>query len=322
MKKFALKLFIFSALLILFVIFYLESMSFLFKNDIFDNELETKILTLIVNNKDDVNLIVAGDSRAERQVIPEIIEKETGLKAVNIGTPSCDLITLYNALNKYNLLGQNKTFIISASIFQVNDGATDYGYISPSLILNMSTWEKLVFFLKKPSIYTNMTLKIGFHYAEKFFVKKNNFDENYLKKGGVLEIEESAKLPISISLDPQKTQHPWYKNIEITKTKWRIFKETLKKLSESGDKIIIYQPPIMPSWQEYTKDTFIDNAEKKYSQMLSEETKKYKNILFLDFYNNKNEMLTNEMYADIQHLNKEGTKIFTQLLIKEIIKIK
>jgi hypothetical protein len=313
MKKFLFKGFLFIIPLLISILIF----DYYMKDFIFNDELERKI-SVLIKNKDEVNIIIAGDSRAERQVIPNIIEHETGLKTVNIATTACDLITLYKAFKKYEFLNNDKiTLIVSTSIFQVNDGAIDTGYISYACIAEMSIIEKLIMFNLKLKelllVYKNMI-------SQAIATKKENFslyDNDKINKG-FSPFGGNIKLPINIKLDTVRTQHEWYKNLNIAGTRWKIFKKALYGLSKKKCNIIIYQPPVSPVWKNYTRNSFIDKAEQNYSKNLSNEIANYKNIKFIDYYNNVNTELIDDMYYDIQHLNDRGAGIFTKILLTQL----
>jgi len=168
---------------------------------IYNDTLEYKIKSLINNN--DCSVVIAGDSRAERQLIPAVIINNYNIKAVNIATSSCDITTLYNALKKYNLLEKPVTFIISASFFQINDGAIDYGHISMAQIASMSISDKFkVFGIGNSNLYKN--------YISLAVPEKNSLDNL-----GYHAVKGNLERPPRFGTDPKLTTHPWYKNINM-----------------------------------------------------------------------------------------------------------
>ena len=70
-----------------------------------------------------------------------------------------------------------------------------------------------------------------------------------------------------------------------------------------------------------TSTLFIDVAEQEYSKKVKSEVEKYKNIVFIDFYNNDIPVLTDSMYYDVQHLNRKGAEVFSTFLSKKIVEI-
>ena len=52
--------------------------------------------------------------------------------------------------------------------------------------------------------------------------------------------------------------------------------------------------------------------------MLGPAISQYSNVSFLDFYSEPDPRLGNEKFYDIQHLNRGGAEVFTQILIDGI----
>ena len=298
-------------ILTLTVIYYDEH-SVPIREDVFNNVLEGKIQAFIKANTD---IIIGGDSRAERQVVPAIVLSHTGRNAVNIATTSCDLVTLYNALKKHDICSKSCTLIISTSIFQVNDGAIDPGYLSEASLLNMSLHEKIVVHRSTLDRLLVDLVKIT---ILGMVSHPEPVSEALIRENGFHGIQENLKLPVNVLMDPKKTNHPWYRNLHLRGARWRIFQETLNKLAASHMRIYIYQPPVSPAWRTYTVGSFIDQSEREFGSMLRAATQKYSNVQFLDFYSNPDARLGNSMYYDIQHLNRAGAEIFTEILMEKI----
>ena len=97
MQKFIIKLLIFSIPII--VLYNIPKI----KHYSFHNDINNKINSLIKNNNEPL-IIIGGDSRAERQVVPCILEEKFGLKTVNIGVNAGDIAILYNSLISFTSL--------------------------------------------------------------------------------------------------------------------------------------------------------------------------------------------------------------------------
>src|SRR5204862_4875608 len=99
---------------------------------VFDPKLEGKVRALL---GDDTEVIVGGDSRGEVQVVPAVIEARAGRRTANIATNAQDLVTLSNALARHGIPASARLLIVSASMFQANDGAIDGGFMSTACLL-------------------------------------------------------------------------------------------------------------------------------------------------------------------------------------------
>jgi hypothetical protein len=283
------------------------------RDAIFNAELEGKIQTLLTA---DTEVIVGGDSRAERQVVPAVIESRTGRSAVNIGVNAGDLITLHNALKRYGVLGTDRALVASVSIFQVNDGSVTE--LSRAVVLNMTFREQVVFHWRGlPSLLYNLVAWSFPGWGREdppAAVTAPRSDGGFTGQNGTLQ----PQAPINVRLDPARTNHPWYRNLSLHGARWRVFREALDRLDASQLRTYVYLPPVSPVWRAYTAGTFIDAGEREFAGMLREATRERRNIRFLDFYSTPDPRLGNDKYYDIQHLNQAGAGEFTGILMDRI----
>ena len=291
---------------------------------IIDDRMEDKTSTLISVVKDP-NVIVAGDSRAERQLVPNIIMRDNALKVINVASSSGDLVSFVAAIKKYHLDKKNRIFVLSVGISQVNDGATDDGYMSDKCFQRLSIMARLSIYkgnlwnlcLIQRRLSIKLLAKVLHLDRDLDLGGRNPPSENgYLGVHGVLK----GELPAT-ELNRLLISHSWYKNVALEGEKWKIFQKALSELGRMNGRFIIYQSPISPAWRLYTADSFVDRAEVKYSKMLGNEIRKYRNVSFIDFYSTVNANLTDEMFYDFQHLNTQGAKVFSEMLASKIREI-
>jgi hypothetical protein len=314
-KKFALKLIIFS---IPFILFLSIPKIWPFS---FDRELDIKIRTFLPE-PDSVEVIIAGDSRAERSLIPEVFIKRLGLNTVNIAKGVGNLISLYKTFQKYGLLIDSHIVIISASIWQINDGAVSYGYISQNELIEMPFWGQIKLLkLQYPRYLLERMRLIWNEMIGKYSTREFDVDDSRIGSHGFLAIESvlnQEKLS-EISLNPNSTKHPFYTDFNMNGHRNKVFQKALKLFNESGSTIVIYKSPVSPAWRTYTENSFISHHQNEFSEFLKQSVSQYDNIHYLDLYNNQSTHLLNDHFYDIQHLNLDGASIFTNALIDSLI---
>lgn len=273
---------------------------------VFDAQLEGKLRALV---RDDTRVIVGGDSRAEGQIVPAVIETRTGSRAANVATAAQDLVTLSNALARHDIRAAGRVLIVSASSFQVNDGAIDTGYLSTACLLNMTSPERAGIYLDRLG---SPWSPLAFQFTENPPAESAS---ERLREQGFVAIEKQLSLPLPKVL---LNAHPWYRKVSLDGARWRIFQAVLGRLSAAGFRIYILDPPVSPAWRAYTKGTFVDVAEREYAAMLSAATRGHANVSFLDFYSVPDPRLGDDKFADIQHLNRGGSEVFTGILMDRI----
>jgi len=290
---------------------------------ILDSEFEEKVQALLLGEDGDaVDVILCGDSRAERQLIPDVVTRSTGLNAVNIATKGLDLITMANCLRKYSILQRRDTvLVISASIFQVNDGAVGDRYTTAACIFNLKWTDQIRLFKKHLPYLVNAKMEYYYEYF-KSAAESTGGRKKEIAERGYVGIDKALDLPDGkLNMDVEKVSHPWYKNFTLPGKKWEVFQKALRDIVSSGNKVLVFAPPALPAWFELSERTRFDVAERQFSDLLRQEAQKYENTFFLDFYSENRESFTNDMFYDLQHLNREGSRHFSEIISQNISRV-
>lgn len=315
MQKFITKLFIFSIpLIVLYNIPKIQHYSF-------HNDIDNKINSLIENNVAPL-IIIGGDSRAERQIIPHILEEKFGFKAVNIGVNSGDIAILYNALMNHDLTNPDNILIISVSSIEVNDNVIDKWGIPHAYVSYISTIDNIKLFGRR---YLNMLHeRIILIFDELFKIKANvklTPSDSRVETDGFLGIEGDISSynfqEIDIYADTLKVG--WYKNAKNDGIRKEVFTKLIGKIADTEMNVILFQPPVSPAWLKRTKHTYIDSIELDHSKFLEKISEQYDNISFIDFYSNQSVVYHDSMYYNSIHFNYKGAEIFTNALQDSLI---
>lgn len=287
----------------------------------FHADLNKKINTLIDKEKVP-QIIIGGDSRAERQLKPIIFEERLGNSTVNIAVNSGDISMLYNGLKKYNLINKNSTLVISVSSIELNDNVINKWGIPHSAVSNISFLDNLKLFKEH---YLNMLhekLRLIF---EELFTRKSQLylykNDNRIKTKGFMGIDGDISdwdfQTINISEDTLKVG--WYLNSKHDGVRKEVFNKMIRKLSKTRMNIILFQAPVSPSWYWHIKNTYIDSIEINHSIFLNSLALEYENISFIDFYTNFSDVYDDSMFYNSVHFNKSGADIFTNMFVDSLL---
>jgi hypothetical protein len=261
---------------------------------------DTRIKVISQCKIDSAEILILGDSRAERQLDPAIIHAKTNFDVLNIAANSMDLYSLSLRLKEVNV--ENKLIIISASSWQVNDGSTDEGYFRIEAFNELNAYEKLQLYADNPielkkiltqCLFSQFELTIGneTRFINRGFenIKCSNFDSKNMFNN-----------------------HPWYRNMRLNGIKAKLLKEALSELNKLKCKgVLIYNAPAYNEFIRQSKYNGVEYMEDKYCNMISNyiETEDLSHISFRDLRNlsgfSKND------YYDPQHLCEQGAKKFT-----------
>lgn len=290
-------------------------------NYIFKTELKAKINTLVDDNSKQM-IIVCGDSRAERHIIPSIIEDRLGIKTVNIAINLGDLDMYYYALKEYDLVHPKNVLVISTSSWQTNDNIINEWIISHANVTHISFIDKIKLFKKD---YINMLherlrriLKELFRIDSKKVLSPNDIR---IKTKGFYGVEGFVNREELLARDLYKDgpRMDWYLGGEHDGIRKKVFKEVVGLIAGLNMKTIIIQPPVSPTWREKTKNTYIDSIETNHSNLLLQIANQYSNVACIDFYQGNHKTDHDSMFYNSLHLNYKGAEIFTNTLVDSLI---
>lgn len=289
--------------------------------EVMNNALEGKICELD-SVYGSAGIVIAGDSRAQYHLVPEIFEKSLGRETVNIGAIPGDLITLYNAIRKYpRLLSKANLLIISIGIYQINDGGLDYYCFSTAAFANFGILEQW-------GLYGMRLNELQEKYREVFRVyRMQEWERQRFCCGDYWSSEYFAvaqKGFVGIpgvwdrNLDGKLNTNPWYFGLDIHGYRWKQFRETLRKFNDLRIPIVLYQSPYSPTWLGSPLSADNVAAEREFGKMMMAETAGMGNIHFLDFFTSRNDSLSDSLFFDSAHLNTRGAEIFSRMFIARL----
>lgn len=276
-----------------------------------------------IKKKENLDLIIMGDSRAHFQVSPKIIDSVIDVNSINLAIPSGDI----NRIRKFFInnqiflkeLNNNKsTLLISASDWQINDNAQTWGYFSHSTFSLLSPLERIKILNNKMDYFKFM------YQGYKSFIKQilnislikseNNSDsDGFLGINREFSIKDSEKITLE--------NHPSYSNISINGWRLNLFEDSLRYLNSNFDSVIIMVPPTTDYWKNKTKNKFVQKMTLEYINKIKKlvQNENLKSIKILDLYNFPPEDLDDSDFYDIEHLNIGGAKKLSLYLSKILL---
>lgn len=270
----------------------------------------------------ELDLLVAGDSRAERQIIPEDLKSDKYKKIINIGISSGDVVRLRDFIinrEEAKLLYNNKTsLLVSISPWQINDNYQKWGYLSNSTLKYLSFSEKLKLLKNKKEYlkYVLSTHKKNLKDILNIYHYSSEIDSlGYLKVEGDINLIDKNKL--NNMINELKNEFSDYKNDGY---RWREFKKSVEYLSSKFNKLILIINPVTNKWRSSIKDTQVELYNIEFVNKLNQLVKdsNIKNTIIWNFYNEEIFEISDDNYYDTHHLNKLGAKKFSSLLKEKL----
>jgi hypothetical protein len=285
-----------------------------------DEDLVEKVHSLLVEPGRIPPVIVAGDSRAQRQVIPALIRERLGVDAVNIAVAGGELVSVAKVVEQQRLAEKKPLLVLSATVFQINDGAIDHDTFSMDCLLAMPWIDQIALFREKlPEMAYRKIRMYKRCLAARFGLSSER--TKHFAEDGFMGIEGTFDAS-GMQAHPENIKHPWYANLKLEGCKWRVFQAALRKIAGSGVQVLLYNGPSSPAWRQLSHNTFMDAAEEQYSRMLEHEAAQYPNVHFMDFHGGWIDDFPDALFYDTAHLNRTGAAKLTMILCDEIERLK
>lgn len=295
MKKFILKvLYLFVSFSLLTLLMYFSSML-----------IKSKVSIEIINKEsiEAAQILILGDSRADRQINPNSLNKLTKKKCLNIGESSLDLYSLSLRLQKIKL--ENKILIISASSFQTNDGSIDQGYFRIEAYNALTFQQKLDLYIGNPNELKKILSK---NILSGFKIKLTLGNENSYINDGYTNISCKNFLTTDFIKN-----HPWYKKNNRSGVKNILLERALISLNKiKCRQIIIYNAPIYKEFKNLAVVNGFWEYENDFSKQIKKCLKIY-NLKKIRFYDLTNlDGFDKSDFYDPHHLCEKGANKFTE----------
>jgi hypothetical protein len=264
-------------------------------------------------------VIFAGDSRAEKQLDPRVFFN-SGTEAVNLATASGDLWSQARLLRRAGLAHKPLVFLISTSLFQINDGAIEKGYFSPEQFFALTRWERIRTFKMAYFRVARRMLQDAEWAAANFDsqVAQLMASDAEIAARGYLQAAQDVIRCEPLNMDSSHSVHPWYKNIQLQGAKWRLFAAAIHELATWPGTFIIFNPPMSPTYRDCVRGSYVDRAEQAFSSQVRELIAGLPNVHFVDLYSEVNPALGDAAFADTVHMNIDGAQIFTRYWLNRL----
>jgi hypothetical protein len=268
---------------------------------------KSKYQISIINQQsiDSSNIVIFGDSRADRQINPSILHFYTNLNCINLAESSLDLYSLSKRL--INLNFRNKTIIISASFWQINDGSISDGYFRPEAFNDLTIIEKVRLYRYNFEELLRIQSNIITHSSIMTIGYNNRFVNNGY---GNIECKEF------VVQDSMFSNHAWYRKINTDGIKRKLLYKALINLNKiSCNKIIIYNAPVSSIFKRMAQKNGVWLKEEEYNSIILSFIKK-SGLKNLDFYNLMDlDGFNDNDYYDAQHLCETGSNKFSKKIV-------
>jgi hypothetical protein len=257
------------------------------------------------------DIIIAGDSRADRQLDPALMKRYTALNTINIAQSAHDLYAVSKILLALKL--EKKAIVLSASSWQLNDGAILSDYFRLESFGDLSFLDKLKLYkFDLVLLYRKQIRRFLFCIIYKASIRKFYYTGRKINSGF-----ERAGCRNKAADRTFFMNHPFYLNPNYNGIKRKLLEKAIYNLSLlRGCKIIIYNGLVTNEFRSAAKNNGVYRLEKYYDKSMEDMSSKYKNIKYISYIDSQ--LLEDRCFYDPQHLCESGVPRFTKLIADEV----
>jgi hypothetical protein len=296
----------FVRLLILFMILFVldYSLGSLFRYLYFKQESGELYRITYCIEKTNEDILVIGSSRANHHYHPDVFEKRLSLSFYNTGVDGEHIF--YQAAILRGVLKRYAPKIVLLDFVQAefDKDRASYDRLSSLLPYYYDHPEiRSILNLKSPYEKYKMLSKLYPYNSEIFQILLGETDYKKLKHEDI-----KGYIPRQELWDESIKTMVYRENYTLDSNKVKIFESMIKDCTSAGSKLYIVCSPY-----------FFDAKNQEYSIRLGKEIAKKYNIDFFDFSDNPVFTKNANLFADFAHLNDNGAKLFSEMVIDSLV---
>ena len=274
--------------------------------------IQDKIERLVVSATSSPRVIIAGESRAEQGLVPDIFSEQTKLTTVSIAVADGGFAEEYDALRDLGAFDHKRIVVMGISSYELNDRMLIFLQPLDSPIIANEPWS-----FQKISDIATFTNGRALYYVQQF----KSFYRGTSREAGRMDETTFANKGWRFDTEvyvPGKNNWSDEWQVDFDAMKKEDFSRAALGFASSTDILILFTGPVAPSAKrELAYESTID-LEKNFAEHVRQIIAPYPNIYFIDFRTMEIPELTDEKCGDAEHLNAEGAGIFTAILVKTL----
>lgn len=300
----------------LITLFHTVATCIIFPEPIARETLRQKVIALTADCRP--SMLIAGDSRAETQIIPAVVAFELNLpieEVANIAVPACESTAVLAAYREFkSRFRQKPVLLLSVSIWSVND--TSYFKNDDALwAFSMADRLRLVSpgrALTLAFSSERLVLQGAWQWLTGGEPMPTFSDQGYVRKEGRISEEPNFRQRADTVLNG------WYSRPEVKGLRWQRFRTDLQSFLEEGVQLVIIDPPTYPGFLELIKNTEAGQAEAQFHQQLKRLCREL-GVPLLQYQENiLADQNSDYLFRDLVHLNDDGARILSKRAAEDV----
>jgi hypothetical protein len=271
----------------------------------FKQESGMQYRTTFAMEKTTADVLIFGSSRANHHYHPEVFEKRLNLSFYNAGRDAGYIFYHYAVLKAVLKRYSPKIVILNFSGGDFIDNQVSYDRLA-ALLPYYETHSEIrsMIELKGPYEKLKLVSSIYPYNSSIFTIAVGNAEFNKKRRGDV-----KGYIPLTTVWDGAMRIENNVTTYKLDSTKIKIYQSFIEDCKNSNVKLYIFCSPILIKYSQ------TDN-----SILIAQDIAKNNNILFSNYLNDPLFMNNPKLFADETHLNDEGARVFSNMVVNDIQK--
>ncbi|MCH9035464.1 MAG: hypothetical protein IID42_13335 [Planctomycetes bacterium] len=289
-----------------------------------DQPLRRKVLALTERHRP--RMIIAGDSRAQLHVRPDVLAESFGWPdsaVVNIGMPLCEVSAVLAVYREFSdRFAHNPIMVVSISLFGVNDGARKKHFIHDETVWSLSVFQRFRLLPPGRAFLATFLPERG---LVRQLVRGRHIDENtvvpefgFVGKSGGGAVRFSHDSVRSQMID---VQQGWFGEAQIDGIRWKRFVSDLESLIDEGVQLVLLDSPVHPAFWEAIRETPQFEVYRRYQKKIRDVGQRLRIPVLQYSSTSFGDADPNAMFYDITHLSRLGATRLSDRLARDLRKL-
>jgi len=275
-----------------------------------------KVMALTATGR--ARVVIAGDSRAERHIVPDVIAGQLGLPAddvINIARPACESSGVLAVYREFaDRFCPSPIMLISVSMFSVNDRENEDMHLNDAVLWSVGLVDRfrlvrpqralLATFLPERALYRQIRDRLR---PPRGTVPERGFRGFYAKPSR--EVFEGWVSYWALHRDDPA---------EIAGVRWRQLRRDLESLKAAGVQFVLLDSPESPCFLDMVAGSRRGEVEAEFSRRLADLCREM-DIPLLSYDTTCFDVADPGCYfRDSIHLNAAGARVFSEIVGRDL----
>ena len=278
--------------------------------------LRRKVIALTEHDRP--SLLIAGDSRAERTLMPEVIAAHVGMppsSVVNIAFRSCDSSATLAAYREFS--GRFATapiMLISVSLFSVNDTANTHPYIRDEILWAIGLVDRMRLVSMKEAVKTSFLAERELLYQYLVGRPRVPCSDPVPERGFLGKTEVGCVNTTSEWFERTRSTVLVYPTPVIDGIRWRQLEADLQSLIQAGAQVVVLDAPEHPAFLQAIAGTAMGAATAAFHRQLGDLCERMRVPILRygpDWLGARD---PDTLFWDALHLNCQGAAVFSEMV--------